>query len=152
MNSLIDRIKKTRQYLLGLVNDLPVESLNKIPEGFNNNIAWNLGHLIAAQQGICYVRAGVKQAVDEKYYLNYKPGTKPERNIDADEVEEIKHVLLTSIDKLETDYHTNLFDNYTSWTTRYGVEIANIDDAVQFLIYHEGLHTGTIMALKRLAK
>jgi hypothetical protein len=149
MNDQILRIKKTRESLLNLLADISVEAYNKIPAGFNNNIIWNVGHLIAAQQGLCYVRAGVKP-VTEKYFSLYKPGTKPEQLIDENEVEEIKDFLLSSIDQLETDYNNHLFTNYPSWTTRYGVEIGNIDDALGFLMYHEGLHTGTIMAMKRL--
>ena len=150
MTKSFDRLKKVRQTVINIVNDLSMEEINKIPDGFNNNIAWNLGHLIAAQQGICYVRPGLKQVVDEKYFLQYKPGTKPEQDIDENEVELMKEVLLTSIDKLENDYNSDLFVSYPSWTTRYGVEIASIDDAIHFLLYHEGLHTGTIMALKKI--
>jgi hypothetical protein len=149
MNEQILRIKKTRESLINVLADISVEAYNKIPSGFNNNIIWNVGHLIAAQQGVCYVRAGVKP-VTEKYFLQYKPETKPEHPVDENEVEEIKETLLSSIDQLEIDYTSHLFTNYPSWTTRYGVEIGSIDDALGFLMYHEGLHTGTIMALKRL--
>ncbi len=150
MSIEIERIIRTRKYLLEQVENLSIESLNKVPEGFNNNIIWNLGHLIAAQQGICYARSGVGTAVDEKYFLNYKPGTKPTESIDENEVEQIKALLITSLDNLEADINNNLFKTYSSFTTRYGVDISNIDDALQFLMFHEGLHSGTVMALKRL--
>jgi len=150
MNIEIERIIRTRKYLLGQIESLSTESLNKIPEGFNNNILWNIGHLIAAQQGICYVRSGATMVVDEKYFLNYKPGTAPTEFVDESEVAQIKSLLITSLDSLEDDIHNNLFKNYPLWTTRYGVDIASIDDALQFIMFHEGLHSGTIMALKRL--
>ena len=150
MNKQFDRIKKTRQYQVDFLKDLQNEQINLIPDGFNNNIGWNLGHLIAAQQGICYVRAGLKPVVDEKYYLQYKAGTKPEQNINENDIEQIKEILLTSIDQLEEDYNNKLFVNYISWTTRYGVEICSIDDAVDFLLYHDGLHAGIITAFKKL--
>jgi hypothetical protein len=150
MNNQIERIIRTRKYLIEQLKDLPIESLNRVPEGFNNNIVWNLGHLIAAQQGICYVRAGANMVVDEKYYLNYKPGTKPEQPVSENEAEQIKSLLITSLDGLEADIRNGVFEKYTLWTTRYGVDIANIDDALQFLMFHEGLHSGTIIALKRL--
>lgn len=150
MSIEIERIRKTRQYLINGISELTVEQLNRVPAGFNNNIVWNLGHIIAAQQGICYVRRGAPVVVDEKYYLQYKPGTKPDEFVDAAEVENLKQLLLSSLDRFEADYQGNAFANYPAWTTRYGVEIANIDDILQFLLYHEGLHTGTIMAVKRL--
>ncbi|MDQ6815069.1 MAG: DinB family protein, partial [Bacteroidota bacterium] len=58
MSNPFERLKKVRQSVIDVVKDLSIESVNKIPVGFNNNIAWNLGHLVAAQNGVCYLRAG----------------------------------------------------------------------------------------------
>ena len=69
MTKQIEIIKKTRVSLLELVKDLSTEQLNKIPDGFNNNIIWNLAHMIAAQQGVCYVRAGLAPVVGEKLVM-----------------------------------------------------------------------------------
>lgn len=152
MNRQIERIKKIRAFLIDSISDLSVDTLNEIPSGFNNNIIWNLGHLIAAQQGACYIRAGVKPAVDEKYVTLYKSGTKPDQYVTGNEAEIIKELLISSLDLLETDYQNNVFANYPSWVTRYGAELSNIDDALQFLLFHEGLHSGSIIALKKLVK
>jgi uncharacterized damage-inducible protein DinB len=150
MSNPFERIRKVRQSVIDLVNDLSIENVNTVPNGFNNNIAWNLGHLFAAQQGVSYVRAGLSVPLEEKYFLKYKPGTRPEGDIELKELEQIKELLLTSINQVEADYNKNIFANYPKWTTRYGVEINNIDDALQFLMFHEGLHTGVIMAMKKL--
>jgi hypothetical protein len=56
MNNKIDKIKKIRGFLLEQIADLTNEQLNTIPNGFHNNIIWNLIHSICAQQGICYLR------------------------------------------------------------------------------------------------
>jgi hypothetical protein len=32
----------------------------------------------------------------------------------------------------------------------YGFEVNNIDEAIDYLLYHDGLHTGCIMSLKHL--
>ncbi|MDF2433683.1 MAG: hypothetical protein JWP44_3314 [Mucilaginibacter sp.] len=149
MNSSFEIIKKPRIHSINLIKDLSIEQLNNIPAGFNNNIIWNIAHTIAAQQGVCYKRAGLDIRVDEDFFQRYKPDTKPTDFIDSAEVEKISELLLTTIDQLETDYNNELFSNYTSWTTRYGVEINNIDKAINFLPFHEGLHFGYVMALKR---
>lgn len=148
MNKQIEKIKNTRVYLTGLVKDLSVDQLNEIPQNFNNNIAWNLAHLVAVQQGICYTRAGVKTAVDESLITSFRPGTKPEQYMDYEQMEMWKELLLSSLDKLDADYQNKIFSNYTSFTTRYGVSLENIDDAIEFLSYHEGFHTGAVMAIK----
>src|SRR5258707_12942599 len=105
--------KKTRLFLLNAINDLSVDQLNEIPPGFNNNIIWNLGHMIAAQQSICYIRAGVLPVVEKKYITEYKPGTKPEHHVDAAEIQKIKDLMLSTLDRLATDRETNVFCNYT---------------------------------------
>lgn len=150
MKKQIDTIKKVRTSLLEGIKDLTTEQLNRIPEGFNNNIIWNLGHLVAAQQGICYKRAGLKPLISEEFWGQYGPKSKPQQAVNEAEIENIKTLLLITLDELEMDYDKNVFTGYAAWTTSYGIGIADIDDALSFISFHEGLHSGTIMAMKRL--
>lgn len=149
MKKEIERLKKTRLFLLDMIKDLTVEQLNEIPEGFNNNIIWNLGHLVMSQQGLCYQRAGLKPVVDEQLFAAYKAQTKPETPVGKEEIEEIKKVSVTVFEQLQEDYDKNIFINYTAFTTRYDIAITSIDEAIDFLLFHEGLHTGYIMAMKK---
>jgi hypothetical protein len=152
MNDHLETIRKTRAFMLSLVSDLTLEELNAIPTGFNNNIIWNLGHVVAAQQGVCYARAGLPTWVDEAFFSTYKPGSKPEAAVDNEAVENIKSLMSSSLDKLQADYESGVWKQYPAWTTRYGTELSSIEDAVAFLLFHEGLHVGYIMALKRVVK
>ena len=146
----IEITRKTRAFLLENLKDLSTEQFNKIPEGFNNNIIWNLGHMIAAQQGVCYIRAGLKPHITEEFINAYKSGSKPAEVVDNAAIENIKTLLFDTLDQLESDYNSHLFDNYITWTTRYNVELASIADAINFIPFHEGLHSGCIGALKKL--
>jgi hypothetical protein len=146
----VDRIRKTRTFLFNIIQDVSTEQLNVIPAGFSNNLVWHLGHMIAAQQGICYLRAGLPPAVAGSYLELYKSGTKPLKPVSEEDVEEIKSTFFSSLDQLEKDVDDNLFATYSAWTTRYGVEITSIEDALQFLLFHEGLHSGYITYMKRL--
>ncbi|MFH6943511.1 DinB family protein [Flavobacterium aquidurense] len=152
MQTEIEKLRMTRLHVLDLIKDLSIEQLNEVPEGFNNNIIWNLGHLMTAQQGLCYLQAGLNAVVDEKYFIDYKPESKPESFIDSTDVKKIKEVFISVLDKLETDYDQNIFKNYSPFTTPYGIELTKIDDVLTFILYHEGLHTGYIMAMKHLLK
>ena len=149
MTKSIEIIKKPRLALFELIKDLSIEQLNQVPAGFNNNIIWNMGHLVAAQQGICYRRAGVEMIVSEDYYNTYGPGSKAERFISQAELEEIKDYFTSTLDQFVIDYNNNVFANYVAWTTRYGVDLNNVEDAFKFLPFHEGLHFGYIMAQRR---
>ena len=150
MRRSIDIIKQPRVLVLKEIEHLSVEQLNKIPEGYNNNIAWNLGHMIAAQQGICYKRSGLDTTVSEGFFHTYKPGTKPEKFIDEAEIAFIKEQLFISLEQLEADLDKGVFVDYTKVMTRYGIELSDIDEAVTFLPFHEGLHIGYIMSLRKL--
>ncbi|MEO5945150.1 MAG: DinB family protein [Ferruginibacter sp.] len=150
MHPTIENIRKTRTWLLENITDLSIDQLNKTPKGFNNNIIWNIAHLIAAQQGLCYVRASLQPVVEEKYFIAFKSGTRPVSFVDVTEFEKIKELLFTSLDQLEIDLDNNIFKDYTIFKTRYGVEINDINDCIAFLTYHEGMHTGVISQLKKL--
>jgi len=149
ITNTITTIRKTREHLIHLLEGLTAEQLNRVPAGFNNNIIWNLAHLVSAQQGICYTRADKDIVTDDKYFTPYRPGTKPDNFIDAAEIANIKQLLFSTIDQLETDYNKGVFANYGAWISRYGVEINTIEDAINFLPFHDGMHIGYIMAMKR---
>ncbi len=151
MNPNIEVLRKTRHFALNLIADLSDEQLNKIPEGFGNNIIWNLGHLVAAQEGVCYKRSGAPTNISEEFFQAYKPGSKPEREASAEEIAQIKGLLLSSLDDLERDHAAGKLI-MTPWTTRYGVDINTIEDGISFLQFHEGLHQGYVTALVKLVK
>ncbi|MHA4896052.1 DinB family protein [Pedobacter sp. PWIIR3] len=146
----IESLKKIRTFTLNTIDGLSPEQFNKIPECYNNNIIWNVAHMVAAEQGVCYLRAGLPTVIPEHFYAAFKPGSKPEGHLDEIQILEIKNLLLSSLVRLEADLLDNKFESYTSWATRYGVEMNNINDALNFLPFHEGMHLGYIMALKRL--
>jgi hypothetical protein len=149
MKAQFEIIRKGRQSLIGIVNDLTDEQLNKIPDGYNNNIVWNMGHLIASQQGLCYIRSDKPIVVDEGYMKLFRPNTKPEGIISSAAIDTIKKLLLPTIDRMESDYKQNHFSNFKTFINRYGVEIRTIEDCINFMVFHEGLHIGYIQALKK---
>lgn len=153
MNKKIEKIKNFRIYLLKQLENLTTAQLNAIPAGYNNNIVWNLGHLICVVQNMCYVRAGLPIAIDDKYVSPYMPGTKPEAFIGEQEIKCLNEVFLSSIDQLQSDLDKDVFKNYSPSVMIpkvYGFEVSNIDEAIDYLLHHEGFHAGYILSLKRL--
>lgn len=65
MDKLIEVIKASRNKLLSLLADLTTEELNYIPTGFNNNLAWQMGHLVVSQQLLCYKLTGQKFLIED---------------------------------------------------------------------------------------
>lgn len=150
MNPKIESLKKTRRFLLDKIKDLSIEQLNKVPDGFRNNIIWNVGHLISAQQGICYLLANQPAAVESSILTAFRKGTQPGDFVDEEMVERIKAVFIDSVDQLAQDYEEAKFTSYNTFHTPYGVELTSIDDALEFVSFHEGMHTGYVMAMMHL--
>lgn len=127
--------------------------LIEVPVGFNNNIIWNMAHMTCAQQGVCYLRSGQQTTIEQKFITPYLTNTKPDQAVSPDEIEKIKYHFVSTIDQLQADYEKNMFSNYTTSPNIlrvYGVELKNIEDAFEFLLYHDGVHSGAIMSLKKL--
>lgn len=149
MNASIELLKKSRAFALQLVEGLSDETLNTIPKGFSNNIIWNLAHLVAAEQGVLYLRSGAPLNVPAEFYQAYTRGAAPQGTVAAADIAAIKDLLTSTLPKLEADYDSGSLPPYKPWTTPYSIELTSIDAALEFLIFHEGLHCGYIMALKR---
>jgi len=149
MQSAFEVQKTSRTIILKFLENYSLEQLNKIPEGYNNNIIWNIGHIIAAQQALVYKLSGLPILVSDEFISKYKKGTKPESIVSQTEIEEIKTLLAFTLLKTEEDYNNNVFLNYTEYTTSMGFTIHNVKEAISFNNYHEGVHTGIIMSLRK---
>jgi hypothetical protein len=150
MEKAFESLIKGRLQLIAYIQDLSTEQLNQIPNRFNNNIVWNLAHLISVTQAICYKRAGLPTTIEEEILTNYFPGTTPQPFVNTKQIEHFKLVLTDVVKELKKDYEAGLFNNNPSWTTRSGIELNKIEDSIHFLLWHDGLHFGVIMALKKL--
>ncbi|NIG55585.1 DinB family protein [Chitinophaga sp. Cy-1792] len=149
MNTKIDLLRKANAQALQLFDNYSEEQLNLIPAGFNNNIIWNLAHLVASDAMILYSATGNTSIVPATLVQSYKRGTRPEGPVDAATLALVKELMVNTIDNLEKDQQNGIFQQYTTWTTSFGHTISSIDDAVTFCIYHHGMHGSAISALRK---
>lgn len=154
MEKILATIRASRRKLISIVEELSTDEMNQIPAGFNNNLAWQIGHLVVTEQILCYKLSGNKFTIEEELIDLYRNGSKPEKYISAEEIAKLKEYLLSTIDQLESDLKTEIFENYTPYTisTYQGYELNNVHDAITFIVSHDGLHYGSSLALKRLVK
>lgn len=141
--------KTSREKYLQFLNNYPLEQLNTTPAGFSNNLIWNIGHVIVAQQSLVYKGAGVPMHISDELYDRYKSGTVPSGNTTQEEVDELRELLVSLIGKTETDYRNGIFTTYNERTTGTGFHLATIKDAFEFNNYHEGMHLGMMMSIRK---
>lgn len=149
MNKLFDITYAGRRKFIELVDSLSIEQLNEVPEGFNNNIAWNFGHIVVSQQMLCYVRPGITAHIDDDLIKKYQKGAKPESFIPQNEITILKEYAISLIDQLKKDLEGDKFAGYTTFATRFGVELTCINDAIAYSATHDTLHLGYAMAIAR---
>ena len=149
MSSVFAVQKTIREILLKILDSHSLEQLNKIPEGFSNNLIWNIAHCISAQQSLVYKLSGLPSKVSEEFITKYRKGTKPEGYVSQAEVDEIRTLLSETLHQAEKDYSDKIFLNYTEYTTSMGFTLRNVEDALSFNNYHEGTHTGIILSIRK---
>lgn len=141
----------TRQKFVGFLEHLNVDQLADVPYGFNNNIWWNIVHVLVTQQLLCYYLSGNDMLVDMHWVEKFKKGTKPNGALPMRyEIDEIKNLLISTQQQLMTDYKSGKFTQYQVYPSSYGYTMQNIDDAILFNNMHETMHLGTVLAMKKL--
>lgn len=149
MNSVFEVQKTIREILLKILDNHSLEQLNKIPTGFSNNLIWNIAHCVSTQQVLVYKLSGLPMKVSEDFINKYRKGTKPEGDVSQAEVDEIRALLSTTLEQVQKDFADGIFQNYTEYTTSMGYTLKNINGALDFNNYHEGIHTGIVMSMRK---
>ena len=149
MNQTFDITRTSRKMIAPFLENYTLEQLNAIPDGFSNNLIWNIGHIIVVQQLLVYNLSGLPMMISDEMISKYRKGTKPEHNVTQKEVDEIKAVLFSTIEQTKKDFSENLFQNYKPFTTMSGFEINSAVEAIEFNNYHEAIHTGIMMQIKK---
>ncbi len=152
MKFIFNTLQTIRTNTWKAIDGYSEEQLGIIPEGFGNNIAWNLGHMVATQQILCYKNGGAQMLLPESFIALYKKDSSPKNWTKPADLKEIKHYFDLTSEAFPKDYEKNAFSAYASYTTSAGVTLAGIEDALIYNYGHENLHYGVILALRKLVK
>ena len=150
MKELLEITKTSRNMVSKLIQGFTLEQLNKVPAGFNNNLIWNVAHIIVTQQVLVYKLAGLPVMVSDELIEKYKKGTKTEHEASQEEVDEILSLLHKTIEQTAIDIDNNLFQNFNEYPTSTGFVLKSNFDSMSFNNFHEGSHIGVIMAIRKL--
>ena len=144
----LEILQKSRKSFKKVLDSTSLENLNKVPEGYRNNIIWNIGHIVVTEQLLAYKLSGLPTLVNDNLIEKYRKGTMPEAFITQNEVDEINGLLEVTIEKTIEDYKNDAFKNFNEYTvSTTGNTLTNIDESLQFILFHEGIHLGIVMSL-----
>ena len=150
LKKIFDTTLQNRKLLYKILDNTPKEQLLKIPEGYRNSIWWNVAHVVVTQQILVYKFSGLQMRVSDEYVDKFKKGTVPDGTATDEEIKEISAFLLSTATWVEEDYENGLFIDFNPYTTSLNVTLENVEDAMAFNVFHEGLHLGAILALQKM--
>ncbi len=149
MQEHFTNLRATRKNVSIVVEGLTLEQLNTIPDGFNNNIAWNIGHIVVTQQLLVYALSGAKTIIPSETIDLFRKGTSPEGKVTQEQMDEILSYMESTIDQTEKNLAAGVFGDYKEYPTSYGITLHNLEEAIIFNNMHEAMHLGYIMAMRR---
>ena len=149
MEKTFDILLKNRKILYNFLRNTPKEDLFRIPEGFNNNIWWNIAHVVVTPQLLMYKLSGLDFTIEEELVNKYKKGTFPNGEPSEKEMEKISAYLFSTVKHIQLDYEHGKFQNFQEYMTTPKIGLSSPEDALSFNVFHEGIHLGAILALKK---
>jgi hypothetical protein len=150
LKKIFDITIQNRKILYKILKRTPPEILLQIPEGYRNNIWWNIAHVVVTQQLLLYKLSNLNMRIDDSLVQKYRKGTVPGNNPSTVEMDNIAAFLLSTAEWAQDDYEKGIFYEYNEYTTSTKVTLRNVEDALSFNLYHEGLHLGVILSMEKI--
>lgn len=140
----------TRNNIRGILDNYSLEALNTIPAGYNNNLLWNAGHVVATSLILTYGLCDLEPPQGAELLPRFRKGTRPEGPYSTSDQGSILEQLEHSLKSIEQDFHQGIFTNFKPYATSYGVELHTIEEALAFNNVHESMHLGTMITMREL--
>lgn len=147
LESTFKTIHSVRKSIAFILSRLTLDQINLVPEGYSNNIIWNAAHIISVQQLLVNRKSGAPYTEPKEITSQYSPGTFVKGDVDQAFVDLVIVRLVANSEQMENDYKAGLYKEYAPFSTRTKISLDNVEDAINFELFHGGLHLGYIMQL-----
>jgi hypothetical protein len=131
------------------LDNYSLEQLNTIPAGMSNNLIWNIAHAIVSQQKLVYALSGLPMHISDSLFEKYQNGSRPDGKTTQAEVDEIKKLLSEMVEKTKSDFEAGVFKEFHPYQTKTGFHLGTWKEAMEFNNYHEGIHLGIMLQIKK---
>ncbi|HLO74485.1 MAG TPA: DinB family protein [Flavobacterium sp.] len=131
------------------LDNYSLEQLNTIPAGMSNNLIWNIGHVIVSQQKLVYALSGLPMHIPDSLFEKYQNGSRPDGKTTQAEVDGIKKLLSEMVEKTKADFEAGVFKEFHPYQTKTGFHLGTWKEAMEFNNYHEGIHLGIMLQIKK---
>ncbi|WP_028549758.1 DinB family protein [Paenibacillus sp. UNC451MF] len=138
-------IARTRDKLLKQAEQCPADQRNVVPDGFNNNILWQMGHVLTVTDGLVFGISGHPSECPASYRSFFGNGTKP---ADWSEEPPAWETIMEQLKDQPNRIQAVLSRKLSSGLTKENfMKAESIDELLQFHIMHESMHSGMVSGL-----
>ena len=152
MDKLFETAIFTRKALLQILDNLSVEQMARIPKPHRNSIFWNVAHLLVTQQLILYRLSGLPMPLEEDFVQRYQKGSVAREEVPEEDMAFVRENLVPLCEQIKTDYSKGLFQKFSPYMTSTGIELTSFEDAIEFSAFHDGIHLGVVLSIKKLVE
>lgn len=152
-NYLFEQLDFVRNVTVSIANEVSESQADEIPEGFNNNIRWNLGHIYLVQEQFAFNFAQEPMQIPEGFRDVFAKGTKPtDWTVQPPQLSELIELLKEQPIRIREKLIHRLDEKVVNPFTLGGLTLNTIGEFLTLSLYHEGGHTQTIKMLKKLTE
>lgn len=130
------------------LDGLTDEQMLHIPDDREDNILWNVGHLLCSLSRLTYVFSGHPLPIPEGYLPIFGKDTSARDWQANPDVRTVVDRFVELPQQVELDYKEGIFTEYKTLQIIPDEDIASIEEAIAFHCFHEGLHIGKVLTLK----
>ncbi|WP_238941972.1 DinB family protein [Bacillus sp. REN10] len=142
-----ERVNFTRNVTLRTLEAIEEAQWDAQSEGFSNTVKWNAGHTYVVMESLLKAADPSYESNVEKYAPFFAPGTKPADWLENPaSKEEIMGLLKGQIERVQAHFADHLADAPANEVKIGPLVLTSIDDVLNFVLFHEGLHLGTIQS------
>jgi uncharacterized damage-inducible protein DinB len=143
---MFSQMRLYRSRTVKWIEALDFRIVDVMPTNFINTIHWHLGHILLVQDRVTLRLMGGGIGFPETYTDWFANGTKPaDWQTEPPAVEVLLQELKEQTDRLQKQISGKLADKLTLPL----FELETLEEALNYSFYHEGIHLGYMMALKR---
>lgn len=150
--TLLDQTCQVRQRIAELIESFPADRTEAMPRGWRNNARWHAGHLVVTPRLLTLGLMREALDVPDDYRAWFAKGTSP-----ADwaaggvpPVGQLAAELVPTAEKMFRLFGSRMHAAFPEpYTTSAGVVLRSPAEALNFSLFHDGIHLGLLLALRR---
>nr|WP_202406225.1 DinB family protein [Pontibacillus yanchengensis] len=140
-------MKLWRKWTVEFLRTIPEEVVDQIPQGHNNSVRWNSGHILVGWDNTLFPAVNEERQIPQYYHLLFPNGSKPddwtEEPPSMDElIKQLEEQPILIEQACKGHLNEPLNESFLGMKT--------LGDMLVFHMNHENLHMGIIKSMKQM--